>query len=70
MFHANDFSIMSEIVYIIEKTTTALVDASKETVLKVNADKAQYMVMSLYHNAGRSQYVKTDDSSFQLVVQF
>jgi len=36
----------------------------------VNADKTKYMIMSLEQNAGRSQYVKTDDSCFEKVDEF
>jgi len=36
----------------------------------VNAHKTKYMVKSLDHNAGRSQYVKTDDSLFESVDEF
>jgi len=43
--------------------------ASKETVLDVNADKIKYMVMSRDQNAGRSQNIKTDNSSLERVVK-
>jgi len=43
---------------------------SKEIVLKVNANKTKYMVMSLDHNAGWSQYVQIDDSSFERWTSF
>ena len=43
---------------------------SKETGLKVNADKSKYMVMSRDQNAGRSYSMKTDNSSFERVEQF
>ena len=36
-------------------------------ILKVNADKPKYMIMSLDQNSGRSQYVKNDNSSFEMV---
>jgi hypothetical protein len=41
----------------------ALVVASKEIGLQVNADKTKYMVMSRDRNAGRGHSVKTDNSS-------
>jgi len=40
-----------------------LILASKEIGLDVNADKIKYMVMSRDQNAGRSQNIKTDNSS-------
>jgi hypothetical protein len=39
-------------------------------VLKVSAVKTKYMIMSVYQNAGQSQYIKTDDSSFERVDEF
>jgi hypothetical protein len=39
-------------VYILQTKTKALVVASKEIGLDVNADKTKYMVMSRDHNSG------------------
>jgi hypothetical protein len=47
-----------------------LVVASKETGLKVNADKTKYVVMSRDQNAGQSHSIKIDDSSFERVEEF
>jgi len=44
--------------------------ASKETGLELNADKTKYMVMSRDQNAGRSQSIKTDNSSFERLEEF
>ena len=40
----------------------ALLVATKETGLEVNADKTKYMVMSRDRNAGRGHSVKIDNS--------
>ena len=50
--------------------TQALVTASKETGLEVNADKTKYMVMSRDQNAGRCHNIMIDNSSFGKVEQF
>ena len=44
--------------------------ASKETVLEMNTDKTKYVVMSRDQNAGQSQSIKTDNSSFERVEEF
>jgi hypothetical protein len=44
--------------------------ASKENGLEVNANETKYMVTSRHKNAGRSQDIKTDSSSFERVEQF
>jgi len=70
MLYADDVNIMGGSVHIIEKTPEALLVASKEIFLKVNADKFKYMFMSPDQNAERCQYVKFDDTSFDRVDEF
>jgi hypothetical protein len=56
--------------YIIKKKTEALVAASKEIELEVNADKTKCIVTSRDQNDGRSHNIKTDNRSFERVEQF
>ena len=58
---------MGRSVHTKKKNTEALVIASKETGLEVNADETKYMVMSRDQNAGRSHIIKIDNSSFERV---
>jgi len=44
--------------------------ASNEIGLEANADKTKYMVMSRDQTAGRSQSMKTDNSTFESVEEF
>jgi hypothetical protein len=48
----------------------ALVVATKEIGLEVNADKTKYMIMSRDQNAGRSYRMKIDNSSIERVEEF
>jgi hypothetical protein len=48
-----------------KKNTEALVVASKEIDLEVNAGKNKYMAMSGDQNAGRNHNIKIDKSSFE-----
>jgi len=48
----------------------ALVAASKEIGLEVNADKSKYIAMSRDQDAGRSHSIKTDNNSFERVEEF
>jgi hypothetical protein len=68
--HANDANILSRSVHTIMKSTEALVIASKEIGLEVNAHKTKYMVMSRDQNVGRSHDIKIDNSCFEKVEQF
>ena len=54
-------------VHTVKENAEALVVASKEIGLEVNADKAKYMVMSRDQNAGRSHSTKIDNSFFERV---
>jgi hypothetical protein len=47
-------------VHTVKKNTEALVAASKEIRLEVNADKSKYMVMSRDKNARQNTKTKTD----------
>ena len=51
--HANDVNILGGSVHTVKKNAEALVVATKETGLEVNADKTKYMVMFRDRNAGR-----------------
>jgi hypothetical protein len=53
LVYADDVNILGGSIYSIKKNTEALVVASKETGLKVNAETTEYMVMSRDQNAGK-----------------
>jgi len=69
LVHAVD-NILGGSTHTIKKNAETLVVASKETGLEVNPVKTMYMVMSRDQNAGRSHYIKTDNSSFERVEDF
>ena len=54
----------------IKENMEALVVASKEIQLEVNADKTNYMVMSQDQYARRSNSMKIDNSSLQWMEEF
>ena len=64
------FNILGWNVHIIKENAEALVVASKEIGLEVNAYKTKYMVMSREQNAGQSQCINADNSSFVRVEEF
>jgi hypothetical protein len=67
--YADYVNYLSGSVHTIKRNTEALIVASKETRLEVNADKTKYMVMSRHHNVGWSRYVKIGNSSFEKSVE-
>jgi len=70
LVYADDVNILGGSVHTVKENAEALVVASKETGLEVNADKTKYMVMSRDQNEGQSQNIKIDNSSFGRVEEF
>jgi hypothetical protein len=68
--YADGVNILGGSVHAVKKNTEALVAATKEIGLEVNADKTKYMIMSRDQNAGRNHSIKTDNSSFERVEEF
>ena len=58
LVHADDVNVLGGSVHTLKKNTEALLVASKETGLKVNAHKTKYMFVSRDKNAGRNQNIK------------
>ena len=52
-------------VHTVKENSEALVVATKEIGIEINADKNKYMVMSRDRNAGRGHSVKIDNSSIE-----
>jgi len=68
--YADDVNILGGSVHTVMENPEALIVATKEIGLKVNADKTKYMIMSRDQNAGRSHSIKTDNSSIERVEEF
>jgi hypothetical protein len=58
LVYADDINILGGSVHAIKKNTEALVVASKEIGLEVNAEKTKYMVMSRNQNVGQNHNIK------------
>jgi ribosomal protein S2 len=54
----------------LKKNTETLIDAIKEVVLEVNAEKTKYMLLSRHQNAGQNYNIKISNRSFENVAQF
>jgi hypothetical protein len=70
LVYADDVNILDRSIHTIKKHTEALVVASKEIGLEVNAEKTKYMVMSRDQNAGQNHNIKIDNKSFERLEQF
>jgi hypothetical protein len=70
MCYADDINILGGSVHTVKENAEALVVATKEIGLEVNADKTMHMVMSRDWNAGRGYSVKIDNTSIERVEEF
>jgi hypothetical protein len=68
--YADDFNILGGSVHTVKENAEALVVATKEIGLEVNADKTKYTVVSGDRNAGRDDSEKIDNSSIERVEEF
>jgi hypothetical protein len=68
--YADGVNITEGSVLTVKEKAEALVVASKETGLEVNADKTKYMIMSQNQNAGQSHNLNVDNMSFEKVERF
>jgi len=68
--YADDVNILGGSVHTVKENAEALVVATKEIGLEVNADKTKYMIMSRDQKAGRSHSMKIDNRSIERVEEF
>ena len=68
--YADGVNILGGSVHTVKENAEALVVATKEIGLEVNADKTKYMITSRDQNAGRSHSMKIDNSSIVRVEEF
>jgi hypothetical protein len=68
--YSKDVNIVGERIRTINENAVALVLASKEIGLEVNADKTKYMVMSRDQNEEQNHNIESNNKSFERVGQF
>jgi hypothetical protein len=67
LVYVDDVNVLRVSVHTIKGNAKALIVASTETGLEVNADKTKYMVISGDQNGGRSHNMKVANRSFERV---
>ena len=68
--YADDVNILGGSVHTVKKNAEALVAATKEIGLEVNAHKTKYMAVFRYQNAGRIHSMRMDNSPIESVEEF
>ena len=68
--YADDVNILGGSAHTVKENAEALLVATKEIGLEVNADTTKYMDMSRDRNEGRGHSVKIDNSPIERVEEF
>jgi folylpolyglutamate synthase/dihydropteroate synthase len=55
LIYTDEVNLLGDNINTIKKNIATLIDASKEVVLDVNAEKTRYMLLSHYQNAGQNR---------------
>jgi hypothetical protein len=58
LVYADVVHLLGDNIDTINKITETLIDASKEVVLEVNAEKIKHMLLSCHQIAGQNHYIK------------
>jgi hypothetical protein len=70
LVYADDDNVLDGSIHTIQKNTEALVIASKEIGLEVNAKKIKYIFMSRDQNTGQNGNIQIGNKSFETVEEF
>jgi hypothetical protein len=68
--YADDLNLLKDNTDSLKKNTETLVDASKEVYLKINVEKAKYMLLSHHQIVGQNRGIKIANRSFENGSQF
>jgi hypothetical protein len=69
MGHISSWSVLVTIIYWVQISIPkieALLEASREVVLKVNTEKTTYMLVSHHQNVGQNHHLLIADKSFAM----
>jgi hypothetical protein len=61
---ADDVNLLGDAINIIKENTESLLEATMDTGLEINAEKAKYMIMSRHPNSGQNQNIRIANKSF------
>jgi hypothetical protein len=70
LVYADDVNILGASIHTIRKNIGALLVASMQTGLEVNAEKTKYMIMSLNHIARQNNNIQTSPKCTESVEQY
>jgi hypothetical protein len=62
LLYADDINLLDDNMNAIKENTEALLEASRDVGLEINAEKAKYMIMSCHQNSGQNQHIIANES--------
>jgi len=68
--YADDINLLRDGVDIIKENTETPLRARRDVGLEINAEKAQYMIMSRQQHSGQNQNIRTGNELFENVAKF
>jgi hypothetical protein len=70
LVHADDINLLDDDVDTVRENTEALLEASRDVGLEINAEKTKYMFMSRYPKPGQNENIRIVNESFENVAKF
>jgi hypothetical protein len=70
LVYADDIKLLGDSVNTIKENKEALLEASRDIGLEIDAEKTKYMVMSRHSNSGQNQNIRIANESFENVAKF
>jgi phage gp29-like protein len=70
LVYADNVTLLCYSINTTKENTETLLQASRDIGLEINAEKTQYMIMSLHRNSGQNQNIRIANESFENVAKF
>jgi hypothetical protein len=70
LVYADDAHLLGDSINTIKENTEALLDANRDAVLEINAEKTKYMIMSRHLISGQNQNIRIANELFENVAEF
>jgi hypothetical protein len=70
LVYADDVNLLDDSVNTIKENSEALIEASRDIGLEINAEKTKYMIISRHPNSGQNQNKRIASESFEKVAKF